>query len=112
MTEKPTLLVGITRIGSTPNLFEDAYKCLIDKVSRRRVGLPETEDIQTLVFCRSLDDPLYYWTFSMGVNELKQLRNNGTIETPKCTIKFWQEYDDSNEQFFDEQSATSEQSCE
>lgn len=108
MTDERTLLVGITKIGTTPSLFDTKYHGLIDPVSRRTIGLPDTEDIQTSVFCGAPDNIDKYWAFSMTVDELKRLYKDGRFDTSKFTIKLWSVYTDSNTEFFSELQAVNE----
>ncbi len=103
MTEdNNTLLVGITKIGTTPSVFDKKSKSLFDEVCRDKVGLPVTEDAQVSVFCEAPDSIVKYWSFGMTVDELMKLHTDGSLQTSRFTLKLWSAYADSNEEFFTE----------
>lgn len=110
MTDKHTLLVGITKVGNTPSLFDNNCRGRINSVSRDKIGLPDTEDLQTSVFCTVPNRHDQYWTFGMTVDELKQLHESGSLSTAGFTLILWPAYADINNAFFAELSNDTDQS--
>lgn len=102
MNTKTTLLIGITKIGNSPCGFDTKYTGTMTPVSRHHLGLEDTENIQTLVFCKNPIDTNRYWTFGMTIDELKHIRNNQSIETVSYAFEFDPEYADINNSFFAE----------
>lgn len=105
MSYNPVVYISTVQIGHTPNPFEDQYEDKVLCIAREKLGLPDTNEFQTLCVCKDPTNDEKHWAFGLTTDELIKIHDNGSLESDSYSLKLDPTYQHVNDEFFGQHHA-------